>query len=272
MMNRRELLLTLPAAPLLAAAKPHVVFVTGDDEYRSEVTMPMIASILESRCGLRTTTLFAKPTPQTKNDIPGLEALDHADMAVFYLRFRALPENQLGHILKYAESGKPLAGLRTSTHAFLYPKGHPRESLNQDFPRDVFGQIWTRHHGHRSSTDVTVAEDQKDHPILRGVEAKFHVRSWLYHVNPLPPVSTPLLIGRAVNPEKQDWGPNAVAWTKQRKGARVFFTTMGHPEDFTLPSVRRLVVQGILWALDRKIPRHGVNVDSGYAPPSTTPG
>ena len=38
---------------------PHVVFVTGDDEYRSEITMPMIAAILEKRHGLRTSVAYA---------------------------------------------------------------------------------------------------------------------------------------------------------------------------------------------------------------------
>ena len=42
------------SAPAAIARGPHVVFVTGDDEYRSEITMPMIAAILEKRHGMRT--------------------------------------------------------------------------------------------------------------------------------------------------------------------------------------------------------------------------
>jgi type 1 glutamine amidotransferase len=270
LMRRREWIACLAAAPL-AAAKPHVVFVTGDDEYRSEITMPMLASILEAKAGLRCTTVSAQPTPQSKENIPGLEALETADLAVFYLRWRALPEEQLQHILRYAASPKPIAGFRTSTHAFRYPQGHPRENLNLEFPREVFGQIWTTHHGHRSSTDVTVAEGQHDHPILRGVAPAFHVRSWLYHVTPLPADCTPLLIGRAVNPERKDYGPNPVVWIRERAGKRLFFTTLGHPEDFTVASVRRVAVQGLLWALGRKIPPRGVDVRVAYSPPPTSP-
>ena len=96
---------------------PHVVFVTGDDEYRSEITMPMIAAILEKRHGMKTSVAYARPIPQTKGNIEGLEALDTADLAVVFLRFRALPDDQLARIMKYVDAGKPLVGLRTSTHA-----------------------------------------------------------------------------------------------------------------------------------------------------------
>ena len=49
-----------PPAPSSPARGPHVVFVTGDDEYRSEISMPMIAAILEKRHGLRTSVAYAQ--------------------------------------------------------------------------------------------------------------------------------------------------------------------------------------------------------------------
>jgi hypothetical protein len=109
------------AAGLYAADKPHVVFVTGDDEYRSEETMPALAKVLESKYGMRCSVAYARPTPQTKNNIEGLQALKTADLMVVYLRFRELPDDQLKLILDYTDSGKPMVGLRTATHAFRYP-------------------------------------------------------------------------------------------------------------------------------------------------------
>ncbi len=252
-----------------AWGQTHVVFVTGDDEYRSEYSMPMIARILEAKHKMRTLVAYARPTPQSKNNIEGLEALKTADLAVLFLRWRELPDDQLKLILDYAASGKPLVGLRTTTHAFLYPKGHPNEQWNDGFGIDIFGQKWIRHHGAVSSTDVTTAPEQAAHPILRGVETPFHARSWLYVVDPLPGDCTPLLIGRAVNPAAKDHGPQPVAWTKTYKGARVFFTTLGHPEDFHVPAVRRLLINGIYWALGREVPKGGADADiaGGYEPP-----
>jgi type 1 glutamine amidotransferase len=254
----------------LAADRPHVVFVTGDDEYRSEYSMPMIARILEARHGLSTSIAYARPTPQTNDNIEGLEALRTADLAVFYLRWRTLPESQLRLILDYLDSGKPIVGLRTSTHAFQYPDGHPRQSLNDGFGIEVAGQKWIRHHGHDSSTDVSFAAGQTGHAILRGITPSFHTRSWLYVVEPLHGDCTPLLIGKTVKPQRGiDYGPQPVAWTKTYKGARVFFTTLGHPEDFQLEPMRRLLINGILWALGKEIPAAGADaaIVGEYAPP-----
>ncbi len=254
---------------------PHVVFVTGDDEYRSEITMPMIAAILEKAHGFRTTVAYAKPKPQTKDNIEGLEALDTADLLVLFTRFRALPDHQLQRILRFVESGKALVGLRTSTHAFLYPDGHPQQGLNDAFGRDVFGQKWITHHGSRSSTEVAVHVASASHPILRGVGA-FHARSWLYHVAPLNGAATILLDGTTTNSDKAnrqvEFPPTQpVAWTRRYQLSRVFFTTLGHPEDFAQESMRRLLVNGIYWALGRDVPAGGANasVVGAYEPPPT---
>jgi len=245
-------------------AAPHVVFVTGDDEYRSEITMPMIAALLEKQ-GFRTSVARPVPRPQVKDNIEGLEALDTADLMVIFTRFRALPDAQLKRIEDYVASGKPMVGLRTTTHAFLYPKDNPHATLNDGFGRDIFGQKWITHHGHNSSTDVAVIPAAREHPILRGV-TPFHARSWLYHVAPLAGEGATLLLeGSSVNSghtKRPEYPPiQPVAWTRTYKGARVFFTTLGHPADFEQPAMRRLLINGIQWALGRDVPAGGANVD-----------
>ncbi len=252
-------------AGLIAAQvrPPHVVFVTGDDEYRSEITMPMIAAILEKTHGMRTSVAISKPIPQTKTNIEGLEALETADLMVMFTRFRALPDDQLARVLKYVDAGKPVVGLRTSTHAFSYPEGSPHTALNDGFGRDVFGQKWITHHGNKS-------HDRGGHPRrerpasdpagCRTVSA----RSWLYHVMPLNGPATILLDGTSINSQQvakhAQYPPHQpVAWTREHKGARVFFTTLGHPEDFSQESMRRLVVNGILWALGKDVPKGGAD-------------
>src|SRR2546428_7511702 len=99
----------------------HVVFVTGEEQYRSEEGMPMLARILATRHGFRCTVLFStdKQTgevhPETRDNIPGLEALDRADLLVLFTRFRQLPDDQMKHILDYVDSGRPIVALRTAT-------------------------------------------------------------------------------------------------------------------------------------------------------------
>jgi type 1 glutamine amidotransferase len=258
-----------------ADERPHVVFVTGDDEYRSEITMPMLAAILAKAHGFRTSVAYARPRPQTKDNIEGLDALATADLMVMYTRFRRLPDEQLQHILKFAESGKPMVGLRTTTHAFQYPEGSTHHHLNDGFGRDVFGQKWIVHHGHRSSTAVTVHQANASHPILRGI-SPFRARSWLYHVAPLNGENTVLLDGTSIDSERAHRAAEfpltqPVAWTRQYKGARVFFTTLGHPKDFEEESMRRLVMNAVLWGLGREIPAGGADarVQGTYVAPDT---
>ena len=88
----------------------HIVFVTGDDEYRSEEGMPMLAKILARRHGFKCTVLFAidpqtkQITPSYQNNIPGLHHLDSADLMVVFLRFRELPDAQMKYFVKYTLS------------------------------------------------------------------------------------------------------------------------------------------------------------------------
>jgi type 1 glutamine amidotransferase len=174
-----------------------------------------------------------------------------------------------------------MVGFRTATHAFLYDGKGPHAKWNDDFGRKVWGQRWITHHGHhgeRMLTDVKPVAAQKDHPVLRGV-GPFQCPSWLYHVegggDKIHGDYTPLLVGTSLvsshakgkNPERFPT-TQPVAWTKTarldtNKEARVFFTTLGHPHDFKAESMRRMVVNGIYWALgmEKQIPAGGCNAD-----------
>jgi hypothetical protein len=110
--------------------RPHVVFVTGDHEYSSEKTMPILAEALEKHFRMRATVLQAENENGERDEhyeknIPGLAELKTADLAVFYLRWRQLPADQVEKIEEYLKTGRPVIGFRTSTHAFNYPAGQP---------------------------------------------------------------------------------------------------------------------------------------------------
>lgn len=247
-----------------ASKKPKVVFVTGDHEYSSEATMPLLAKELEEHYGMQVQVLKSHPDYDAEENIPGLEALKDADLAVFYLRWRRLPAEQVKYIDDYLKSGKPVIGLRTSTHAFNYPKGHPLEKWNAfgEFalgaPPGWGGTAGHTHCGHECSTDVSVIREAAKHPILTGVDPSFHVSSWLYKVLPDYPAkgSTWLLMGKAVNPDRAGFEDNPVAWTWQTPaGGKVFATTMGHPADFSVEAFQRLMVNAIHWSLGKPVPK-----------------
>ena len=258
-----EALASQPKSTSSVAKKPYVVFVTGDHEYSGELTLPLIAAELEKNYGMRTKVLKSTPDYNGETDIPGLDALKEADLAVFFLRWRQLPQDQLDYIDAYLKSGKPVMGFRTTTHAFNYPKGDPRERWNS-FGEFAFGAPpgWGgvaqhTHYGHKSTTDVTVIPAAAKNPILTGVDPSFHAASWLYRVLPAYPAkgAVPLLMGKSVNPDKEAID-NPVAWTWQNQwGGKAFMTTLGHPEDFQVEAFQRLVVNAIHAELGRPVPK-----------------
>jgi type 1 glutamine amidotransferase len=244
--------------------KPMIVFVTGDHEYSGEATLPLIAAELEKNYGFRTKVLMAYPDHNSEENIPGLEVLKEADVAVFFLRWRRLPADQVKHIEDYLKTGKPVVGFRTTTHAFNYPKGHQLEKWNSfgemafNAPPGWGGKANHTHYGHESSTDVSIIPAAAENPILTGVGNNFHARSWLYKVLPDYPTkgSTLLLMGRSVNPDKKDATDNPVAWTGiNTYGGKFFITTLGHPEDFGLEPFQRLVINAIHWASGKAVPK-----------------
>lgn len=252
-------------APLLLALvalpddSPHVVFIVGEGEYRSELTMPALAERLEDTWGWRTTVLFDEELHASEeNHVPGLEALEAADLVVLYLRFRRWPREDLDALSAYVERGGPLVAFRTTTHAFLYEEDDPRATYN-DFGAEVLGAPWLFHYGHEASTEALVVNRGSDDGILDGVPDGFEVRSWTYHVRPdYPPDDARVLVeGIPLLPDAEagEEAVNPVAWTREHAGGgRVFMTTMGHPEDFHEEAFRRLIGNGMHWALGRATP------------------
>ena len=283
-------------APNMPGNGKHVVLVSGDEEYRSEEMVVQFGRILAKRHGFDCTVLFAidpengEINPVIKTNIPGLEALETADVLVVNLRFRDLPDEQMKFFDDYLKKGKPVLGIRTSTHAFSIPedKGYARYSFNysgegqwnQGFGRLVLGETWIDHHGHHgveASRGVVVPE-QKNHPIVRGCEGSdIFGPTDVYTVrHPLPGDSLPLVYGQVLEGMKPTDKPvvgqkNApmmpIAWTKTYRidngpTGRVFASTMGSSQDFESEGLRRLFVNAVYWLarLEDRIPASS-NVD-----------
>ena len=259
----------------------HVVLVAGDDEYRSEEVIPQLAKILAVHHGFKCTVLFAlnKETgeidPSTLDNIPGLEALETADLMVMFLRFRDLPDDQMKRVLDYTNSGRPVIGLRTSTHAFNVQKHktYAQWSWRSAEPkggygRQVFGETWVAHYGHHKveSTRGVVAPGMENSPIVKGCEDIWGP-SDVYKLTTLEGDCKPVILGQVLvgmNPtDKVNEAKPAipVAWTKtytgtEGKASRVFATTMGHAGDLQSEGFRRLLVNACYWSmgLEDKIP------------------
>ncbi len=276
-----------------------VVLVGADDEYRSEITMPLIADCLRTDAKATAHVAFAAdPTthaadPDNRTHIEGLDRLARADVAVFFMRWRELDSSSMEDLRRCFASGQPIVGLRTSTHMLRAPAAADgsESPLNNEWPVRIWGQRWISHHGHESRTRVLRPEGPAAaHPILRGIAGDIVVPSWLYDVTPLPADCTVLLWGEVVggaekSPTRQPIR-QPIVWVRERGAStptpfpgggtparRMAFTTLGHPGDFEEPQVRRLVEQMILWAAgdERQIPAAGVAAEPStrYVAPAT---
>jgi type 1 glutamine amidotransferase len=267
----------------------HVVFLAGDEEYRSEEGLPMLAQILAVRHGFKCTVLFplnpktGEIDPKYTRNIPGMEALASADLVVMLWRFRELPDDQMEHFVKYFHSGKPIVALRTSTHAFNYSDKSESKYKKYDwrskewpggFGKQALGETWVAHHGEhkKEATRGIVEPGAENHPILKGVEDIFG-DSDVYTVN-LPPDATVLVRGQVLagmNPMdapvqgKKNEPMQPVVWFRQYKNEAgktntLVTTTMGAATDLQNEGLRRLLVNAAFWTLGLDVPRKA-NVD-----------
>lgn len=281
----KRILLTLISLASIASAAPlvyegtdgpgkgkHIVFIAGDHEYRSEETLPALARILAKHQGFKCTVLFdidndGNISAGEPQNIPGLEALDSADLAVVFLRFQGLPPEQMKHLDAYLNRGGPVVGLRTATHGF---KGTPKPYAKYDFDykgsdyelgfgHQVLGQTWVGHYGtnHKQSTRIAIVDAMKQHPILRGVKDVW-VQAGGYVGKPtsaeILTMAQPLNGMTPDSPADTTKPPMPSEWTRSYKGTngkegRVFTSLYGTSEDITNEGYRRLLVNGIFWSL-----------------------
>jgi len=275
-----------------------IVLIGGDEEYRSEESLPQLAKILSTLHGFRCTVLFAIDpkdgtiNPDRTDNIPGLEALDTADLMVIQTRFRNLPDDQMKHLAAFIESGKPIVGIRTATHAFSLTSSATYAKYNWNNPdggfgRLVLGETWINHHGQhgKQSTLGVINPAEAAHPILTGIHpGEIWSKTDVYEAHlPLPGDSTTLLFGQVLSgmnandppaPGKVNDPMMPIAWVKSYTGAsgksaRIFTTTIGASEDLLTEANRRLLVNACYWALglERQIDaKYGVALVGEYHP------
>ncbi|MEM1069109.1 MAG: ThuA domain-containing protein, partial [Planctomycetota bacterium] len=276
----------------------HVVLIAADQEYRSEQSMPMLARVLSQHHGFHCTVLFSVndqnqvdptlPAPfkdKTKRHrIPGLQYLADADCVIWLSRFMQLPDDQKQLFHDYFDSGKPLIALRTANHGFWGGKPYQVDGKKVSL-RDMLGGTFMGHHGgwHREATRGIPVEENKNHPILKGVTDIWGT-SDVYRCHndrfPFPSDCKALVLGQPLVNLERDAEPNTdkeplpVAWTKTWTGdqglpSRIFHFTMGSAVDLQNEGVRRLTVNAVFWGLkmeDMITPELPVDIIGKYEP------
>ncbi|MFK7910036.1 MAG: PVC-type heme-binding CxxCH protein [Akkermansiaceae bacterium] len=278
-----------------AGKDKHIVLLAGDEEYRSEEALPMLGQMLSKHHGFKCTVLFSmndkgEVDPKNQKSLSNPAALDSADLIVMSLRFRNWNDAAMEKFEKAIQRGTPIIALRTSTHAFKFPKNSKwfKYSFNasketgwhKGFGRHVLGETWVNHHGqHKKEGCRSVVEDaNKNHPILNGVGTIF-AESDVYGTN--PPSDVTILqrgqVTKTLDPKsepvaKKNNPMQPLTWIREYKNAsgktnKIFTTTMGAASDLDDANLRRLVANACFWALNLEVPKSAkVDVPASYKP------
>ena len=264
----------------------HIVLVSGDEEYRTEESMPMLAKILSQKHGFKCTVLFALGPDgaeyidsNNSTGIRGFEALATAELLIIGTRFRNPDAEQAKYVTDFLNAGKPVIGMRTATHAFQ-GKGTFGSIPYGDFGLKVLGETWVSHHGHHKKEGArgVIEAAQADHPILRGVKDIF-APSDVYGVTHLTDADKVLMRG-AVTESLDPKSPNVAgeknspmqpfAWVHEytrpsgEGTGKSFCTTGGASVDLVNEDLRRMIVNAALYLTGRDVP---AKADVGYVDP-----
>ncbi|MGB0742992.1 MAG: ThuA domain-containing protein [Opitutales bacterium] len=252
----------------------HIVFLASDHEYRSEESCPALARILAKHHGFKCTVVFGTDDnghiKAGSSMIEGIEALRDADLFFVAARFLNPPAEQMAEIDAYLRRGGPVVGLRTSSHGFKIPANSEFakydfrskvEGFENGFGHQILGNTWVGHYGtnHKQACLQEIVPEQKDHVILSGVGDNIYnyVGGYMAHPDDDWTVLTNV---QPLASMERDSGPDlkkpAVpsTWTRHYKDEegdkhRVFHSTAGTSEDFQEEDYRRLVINGVFWAI-----------------------
>jgi putative membrane-bound dehydrogenase-like protein len=223
------------AAPASSTKPLKVCLVSGSLEYRSDESLAALQAYLEKDSDIQCTRVFRK----TDDDLPGLENLDSCDLMLLFTRRLTISGAQLAKVKKYCQSGKPIVAVRTASHAF-------QNWLALD--QEVLGGNYKGHYGIGPTTEVHFTHLARSHPVLQGVK-QFRSVGSLYKNTGLAADDDILLTGSIPGHSEP------IAWTRTHNGGRLFYTSLGHPEDFKNPNFLRLLKNALLWTAGHDVPK-----------------
>ena len=227
------------AFPSYAAGPLKVCLLSGSFEYDSHTSLTAFKVYLEENYNAKATLLEAKEPKGA--DLPGLEALEDCDVALFFTRRQSLEGEQLRRIKDYCEAGKPIVAVRTASHGI---------QTWLEFDKEVLGGNYNGHFGNGPTIEVNVKPSAKGHPTLEGV-GPLKSRYSLYRTKPIAEDAELLMVGKT--PESR--GVQPVTWTRMHNGGRVFYTSLGGPGDFEGESFRRMIANALFWTAQRTVER-----------------
>ena len=203
----------------------NLCMLSGSFEYDSEASLNIFKTFVEKHYPIHANLVVYS----SEDDDPDLAALDDADVLLVFTRRLNTTGASLRQFQTYCEQGRPLVGIRTASHAY-------QNWL--EFDKIVLGGDYQGHYGKGPAVQLETVIPE--HPILNGIP-KFESYGSLYRNPSLRDDTSVLLMGHT------DEHSEPVAWTRVHHGGRIFYTSLGHQQDFVLEPFLRFVARSILW-------------------------
>ena len=250
--------------------RPIVAFVIADNEYHANQTLPQFAHDLLLTKGVNCEFALGKPeaTGEGVHNIENLQILKDADLAVIFVRRRALPAEQMSLIKEYVKSGKPVLGIRTASHAFDAQKTVPQEGeravaatgqapevLAQwpEFDKDILGGNYQGHYGNMKEGIVfSVVPGMENHPIVKGVSPDGFTgpvapSESLYKNRPLRSENIEVLLLGTIRGQPAE----PVLWINNLEKGKVIYTSLGHWDHWKINDFHTLMLNSVGYLLKK---------------------
>ncbi|MBL7700344.1 MAG: ThuA domain-containing protein [Chitinophagaceae bacterium] len=245
--------LILVLLPVLRLTPPpeneHIVFLISEDEnnYDAHKTIPAFAEKIRKESNYDVSVLLGKGSHGAFS-YPKFNKLSDADLVVIFSRRVALPHEQMNSLKSFLGKGKPLVGIRTANHAF-----NVREKIEEGFeewpafPADILGCENRGYGPTEPGTNVSVQSEVANHPIVKNLSSHWHSKGNVYLVAPLIDSSAVVLLAGTADNTTQP-----IAWTRKAGNSKIFYTSLGHPSDFSNKDFLMLLSNSIRWALSKE--------------------
>lgn len=209
--------------------KLNVCMISGSFEYDSEESLQIFQNYLVENYPQIKTTLIIY---QDEDNNPSLEVLETTDVVVVFTRRLRIEGENLERFKAYCQAGRPIIGIRTASHAY-------QNWL--EFDAEVLGGSYQGHFGHGPLCHVEIVGGQENHPILESIP-NFDAFGSLYKNSANAEDVTVLM-----NAKTSEGNQEPVTWVRLHNGGRVFYTSLGHQDDFRLEGFLRLLTNALFW-------------------------
>jgi nicotinamidase-related amidase len=235
--------------------RPVIAFITAESEYNSNLTLPGFAHELLLTKGVNCEFAIGKPTDDgdDRHNIENLQILEDADLAVFFVRRRGLEPGKMALIKNYINSGKPVLGIRTASHAF---DPQIKAELSNpfvaglakwpEFDKEILGGNYKGHFSNNMITTISVVPGMENHPLLKNVSLKnFTSSDGIYRNQSLASEKAQVILFGAIT----DQPSQPLLWINNTGKNEVIYTSMGSVNDWQNENFRQIMKNSVTYLL-----------------------